>query len=45
MKHLIIAAILVVVVTALLIVGLDQARLLPIAASAAGRANRYHVPP
>jgi cytochrome c oxidase subunit 2 len=34
MKHLIIAAILVVVVTALLIVGLDQARLLPIAASA-----------
>jgi cytochrome c oxidase subunit II len=34
MKHLIIAAILVVVVTALLIVGMEQARLLPVAASA-----------
>lgn len=34
MKHLIIAGILVVVVTALLIVGLGQARLLPLAASA-----------
>lgn len=33
MKHFIIAGILVVIVTALLIVGLDQARLLPVAAS------------
>ncbi len=34
MKHLIIAGILVVIVTALLIVGLGQARILPVAASA-----------